>query len=105
MPLKYCWYHRWDLHHCDLLLILGTSLSVEPIASMVNEVRDSTPRLLINREAVGPFRFCKMSCCYRDIIYQGECDDGLRELSRLLGWDEEVDSILLSVQNNLSIAL
>ena len=42
--------------NCDLLIVLGTSLSVEPVANLVEEVQDHTPRLLINRELVGPFR-------------------------------------------------
>ncbi|VDK49534.1 unnamed protein product [Cylicostephanus goldi] len=42
-----------DFPKCDLLLILGTSLVVQPFASMVNEVSEDVPRLLINREEAG----------------------------------------------------
>ncbi|VDM73853.1 unnamed protein product [Strongylus vulgaris] len=42
-----------DFPKCDLLLILGTSLVVQPFASMVNEVSDDVPRLLINMEEAG----------------------------------------------------
>lgn len=71
--------------NCDLLIVLGTSLSVEPVANLVEEVQDHTPRLLINRELVGPFRFCEMSSSYRDVAYIGECDNGVKELCSLLG--------------------
>ena len=76
--------------NCDLFIVMGTSLSVEPVANLVDEVRDCTPRLLINRELVGPFRFCGMSCSYRDVAYIGECDDGVKEFCSLLGWDKEL---------------
>ena len=41
-----------DLGECDLLIILGTSLKVQPFASLVGLVREDVPRLLINREQV-----------------------------------------------------
>lgn len=96
LPLKFTWYSKRDLGTCDLLLVLGTSLSVEPMASLVEYVRSSTPRVLINRERVGPFRFCGMSSCYRDVCYIGDCDEGVRELCSLLGWEGEVEAILRS---------
>ena len=38
---------------CDLLIIMGTSLAVQPFASLVDHVSKTTPRLLINREKCG----------------------------------------------------
>ena len=35
---------------CDLLLVMGTSLSVYPFASLVSQVSDLCPRVLFNRE-------------------------------------------------------
>jgi len=37
----------------DLLIVMGTSLVVQPFASMVADVGDDPPRLLVNRERVG----------------------------------------------------
>lgn len=96
LPLKFTWYSKRDLRSCDLLLVLGTSLSVEPMGSLVECVRSSTPRVLINRERVGPFRFCGMSSCYRDVCYIGDCDEGLRQFCSYLGWEGEVEAILRS---------
>jgi NAD-dependent deacetylase sirtuin 2 len=42
-----------DARECDLLIIMGTSLTVQPFASVANKVRDDCPRLLINIEKVG----------------------------------------------------
>jgi len=43
------------MKQCDLLIVMGTSLQVQPFAGMINKVPSSTPRILVNREAVGPF--------------------------------------------------
>ena len=42
-----------DLPKCDLLIIMGTSLVVQPFASMVNQVPKDCPRLLINLTEAG----------------------------------------------------
>ena len=39
---------------CDLLLVMGTSLVVQPFASLVDRVPPDCPRLLINREKAPP---------------------------------------------------
>lgn len=41
------------MKRCDLLIIMGTSLTVQPFASIPDHVPDTTPRLLINREKSG----------------------------------------------------
>ena len=40
---------KTDFDECDLLIVMGTSLNVQPFASLVNFVADHVPRLLINR--------------------------------------------------------
>ncbi len=41
-----------DFPKCDLLLVIGTSLQVQPFASLIGKVNPTVPRVLINREAV-----------------------------------------------------
>eukprot|EP00403_Amphidinium_massartii_P028975 CAMPEP_0178404820 /NCGR_PEP_ID=MMETSP0689_2-20121128/18085_1 /TAXON_ID=160604 /ORGANISM="Amphidinium massartii, Strain CS-259" /LENGTH=628 /DNA_ID=CAMNT_0020025825 /DNA_START=275 /DNA_END=2161 /DNA_ORIENTATION=+ len=78
-----------DVRECDLLIVIGTALSVYPVAGLVNRVSNLTPRLLLNHEAVGPW---KVSQCspenYRDVFYKGDCDSGSQELLRLLRWQK-----------------
>jgi hypothetical protein len=31
---------------------------------------------------------------YRDVLYEGDCDTGVRELCQLLGWEEELDELI-----------
>ncbi|XP_065070886.1 NAD-dependent protein deacetylase sirtuin-3-like isoform X2 [Rhopilema esculentum] len=77
---------------CDLLIVLGTSLEVEPFAGLVQEVRSYTPRLLVNRDAVGPFVRRKRRP--NDVIVKGDIVDAVRKLIELLGWSKEVDLLM-----------
>lgn len=76
-------------------------------------VDDDTPRLLINKEKVsGGGGFMSLlsdmggggsldfsSSNYRDALYLGDCDEGVQELCRLLGWQEELQQLV----NNTSV--
>lgn len=82
-----------------MAIVMGTSLSVQPFYGLLQKVRESVPRLLINREAVGPFRFCSMSCCLRDVFLQADCDDGVIQLCEELGWRDELEAIYNAVDH------
>ncbi|KAL9955652.1 hypothetical protein ACROYT_G037005 [Oculina patagonica] len=86
-----------DFTKCDLLLIMGTSLEVEPFAGIASAVDRSTPRLLLNMEIVGPFsrRSEKRS---NDIVQRGDVVDGVKKLVDLLGWSESMDAIMNSAK-------
>ncbi|GMS83878.1 hypothetical protein PENTCL1PPCAC_6053 [Pristionchus entomophagus] len=102
-----------DFPCCDLLIVMGTSLEVQPFASLVDEVDSEIPRLLLNREAVGVFKGRKESeggrratrpleVCYglgikhsnRDVFHRGDCDDGVMALAEMLGWDAELEEMI-----------
>ena len=85
-----------DLRQCDLLIILGTSLKVQPFASLVGHVREDVPRVLINREEVGTDEQPILKLLgfiddraldfseetrYRDACFLGDCDAGVKELA------------------------
>lgn len=82
---------------CDGHVSVGAAILQSSTA-----VRENVPRLLINREAVGPFRFCNMESCLRDVFIQAECDDGVIEFCQQLGWEDELRTIYRSV-NSISI--
>jgi NAD-dependent SIR2 family protein deacetylase/FMN phosphatase YigB (HAD superfamily) len=42
-----------DLPNADLLIVMGSSLTVQPFASLITRVAPHVPRILINREAAG----------------------------------------------------
>jgi len=52
LPPRFFHCASQDFGKCDLLVIMGTSLVVQPFASLVDKVRPKCPRVLINREKV-----------------------------------------------------
>mmetsp|Transcript_1099 Transcript_1099/g.1654 ORF Transcript_1099/g.1654 Transcript_1099/m.1654 type:complete len:376 (-) Transcript_1099:1575-2702(-) len=60
-----------DLEVCDLVLVLGTSLQVAPMSSVLERAPASVPCILINRDSVKP----RTSHSRRfDVELLGECD-------------------------------
>ncbi|GAA5851343.1 hypothetical protein JCM8547_004213 [Rhodosporidiobolus lusitaniae] len=87
----------------DLLIVLGTSLTVQPFAGLLHRVGPACPRLLINLESVGEvdhprdkgFDFTGFTGPpggIRDVRWLGQVDEGVEELCRLVGegWDEDL---------------
>ena len=50
LPERFFKCVRDDFKQCDLLIVLGTSLVVQPFASLIDRVGPHCPRLLINME-------------------------------------------------------
>ncbi|ELT94099.1 hypothetical protein CAPTEDRAFT_227953 [Capitella teleta] len=109
LPFRFLSCSMKDFPKCDLLIILGTSLAVQPFASLIDRVPDTTPRLYINLEKSesdasnllsklmgggGGFDF-ESDSKYRDVFWQGTCDDGCVSLSERLGWKAELDKLTL----------
>jgi len=88
LPAKFELLSGEDMHACDLLLVVGTALSVFPVAGLVSRVSMLTPRVLVNHEAVGAWRdSASRSDNYRDVLWEGDCQDGVEALAGLVGWD------------------
>lgn len=72
-----------DKDTADLLIVMGSSLKVRPVASIPQLMERRVPQILINREPlahIDPF----------DVQLLGDCDVVIRELcSRLDGWQHE----------------
>ncbi|XP_051176303.1 NAD-dependent protein deacetylase sirtuin-2 isoform X1 [Leptopilina boulardi] len=94
-----------DFPEADLLIIMGSSLVVQPFASLVDRVKSKCPRLLINKEKVGMAdRLTRLlglrqgldfdSKSRRDIAWLGDCDKGCQEFADKLGWGEELKSLM-----------
>ncbi|KAL3663059.1 hypothetical protein V7S43_012000 [Phytophthora oleae] len=82
-----------DEGEADLVLVMGSSLKVNPVRSIVSRFKKDTPMILINREPVGrPHKF--------DVELLGYSDEIVQELCRLLGWDiPQPDPVLLGQSN------
>lgn len=113
LPEKFFGNVSSDLKKCDLLIVMGTSLTVQPFASLVDRVSDFCPRLLVNLEVCGTsgsdyvmtlmglksgFDFDSDEA-YRDVAMVGKTDDSCNKLVDLLGWKDEFDKLLGSNAN------
>ncbi|KAG7470788.1 hypothetical protein MATL_G00117430 [Megalops atlanticus] len=106
LPARFFTSMKTDFPRCDLLIIMGTSLQVQPFASLVSRVSKSTPRLLINMEKTGQCDALMgmlgfgggmdfdSEKAYRDVAYIGTCDDGCLALAELLGWKAELEEMV-----------
>ncbi|XP_074740859.1 NAD-dependent protein deacetylase sirtuin-3, mitochondrial isoform X2 [Strix uralensis] len=69
----------------------GEDLRVEPFASLAGAVRSPVPRVLINRDLVGPFAWRQRR---NDIAQLGDVVRGVERLVELLGWTGEMQALI-----------
>ncbi|KAI9172517.1 NAD-dependent protein deacetylase hst2-1 [Paramyrothecium foliicola] len=72
----------------DLVLIIGTSLSVYPFASLPDMAKQDAPRVLFNMERVG-----QLGRRPDDVLELGPCDEGIRKLADELGWKDDLERL------------
>ena len=104
-----------DFHECDLLIVMGTSLQVEPFPGMIEDPPLNVPRVLINKEPVVTYkeelgekngRLVEISedrlsqkfkfghfFNRRDIFLGGDLQSNILELIKELGWEEDLNKL------------
>lgn len=65
---------------------------MEPFAGLATLTRFDVPRVLINREPVGPFKYQRRR--NNDVMLSGELLEQINELTRLTGWENELGELL-----------
>ncbi|CAK1583406.1 unnamed protein product [Parnassius mnemosyne] len=101
-----------DFQQCDMLIVMGSSLEVQPFASLIDMVPEWCPRLLINRERAGVrsplLRMWGLAGAglqldggLRDVARLGDCDDGCRDLAQRLGWAEDLEALVAREHDRL----
>lgn len=98
LPDKFYRHSGSDLKQCDLVIIMGTSLEVQPFASLPSQANKNCVRLLINMEKVGERGAGVFGMLfpggglnfdgpdnYRDIAWLGDCDEGVQLIADQLG--------------------
>jgi len=77
--------------HIDMLIVMGTSLTVQPACSLVTQVSSDVPRLVFNNEPVGEhLGMSYFAPDSRDILLAGDIDGAVVELCRQVGWLEDL---------------
>ncbi|KAA8495851.1 NAD-dependent histone deacetylase Sir2 [Porphyridium purpureum] len=84
-----------DLMSCDLLIVIGTSCNVAPVAKIPLAISPSVPQILINREQIlhRPEFF--------DIELLGNCDDISRALLHSCPWLADEARMQLSIPQDI----
>jgi len=111
-----------DFKGCDLLIVMGTSLKVEPFPGMIEDPPLDVPRVLINNEQVvtyveelgekngklveiskdrlsQKFKF-RHFFNRRDIFLGGDLEENVLELIKELGWEEELKNLKNKTNSN-----
>ena len=81
-----------DFRKCDLLIILGTSLTVQPFASLAGMIKKDVKRLMINLTKPEEIDW-DSDKNFRNVFSRLETDVGTRKLANLLGWEEDLDKL------------
>ena len=114
LPQKYRSNYKKDFQECDLLIVCGTSMQVEPVCSLPNYLDKEVPCVLMNKEKVkekgnkakqffdgiktafsmgmadysGIFDFEN-----KDLFIGGDVQKNCYELIKKLGWEDEFESL------------
>ncbi|GAM28633.1 hypothetical protein SAMD00019534_118090 [Acytostelium subglobosum LB1] len=97
LPARFGQMVKQDFPLCDLLIVIGTSLQVQPFASLVSLAPKGIPKCLINMEVVGAgpygaFRFDDEDNT-TDVKWIGDCQQGVIELAEHLGWKDKLNEL------------
>ncbi|KAL9183377.1 hypothetical protein ACHAXT_005164 [Thalassiosira profunda] len=95
MPKEFHVRTAEDLPDCDLLIVMGTSLTVAPANSLVYRVPPTALRMVINNERIGR----RLGIDYsensiRDVFAEGHSDETCLELADKMGWLEDLAGIV-----------
>uniref|UniRef100_A0A0X3NU36 NAD-dependent protein deacetylase sirtuin-3 n=1 Tax=Schistocephalus solidus TaxID=70667 RepID=A0A0X3NU36_SCHSO len=96
LPVSF-WRYPVDLREADLVLVMGTSLEVQPFSRLIFAARKGVPRVLINREAVGIFAFSKKR---RDYVILGDISSTVKKLCALLDWTEDLNNVMQTAEKS-----
>jgi NAD-dependent deacetylase sirtuin 2 len=101
LPPKFHSSIERDFKKCDALIVMGTSLQVQPFCSLIDFVSPKTPRLLINREQCGVYRHPSRGFDFdhtvqkyrRDALFLGSCDEACRVFAEEMGWTDNFEKL------------
>ncbi|KAG7662725.1 uncharacterized protein J8A68_003784 [[Candida] subhashii] len=95
LPKRYYSTLSRDVRSCDLVLVVGTSLKVEPVASIIDKIPRRVPRILINKDAIPDKDF--------DLSLLGYCDEVVSYLAKELGDEWNIDHQLYDQETNFEV--
>ncbi|KAH9489220.1 NAD-dependent protein deacetylase sirtuin-3, mitochondrial [Bulinus truncatus] len=100
LPKRFYFYLK-DMLQTDMVLILGTSLEVQPFAGIIDTVRWTVPRVLFNRTTVGPFKHGKRA---KDFVAEGELLENLQNFVHMAGMKEDMVDLITQSEGTFRLA-
>ncbi|KAG0346941.1 NAD-dependent histone deacetylase sir2 [Podila humilis] len=79
LPVEFDRFFDEDKDKVDLLIVMGSSLKVQPVSSIMYRLPPNVPQILINRTPITHTEF--------DVQLLGNCDTIVAELCRMAGWE------------------
>ena len=77
-------------------------VQVEPFASLATLSRHSVPRVLLNRELVGPFQSSR--CRHTDVAVSGDVVESVKVLVQGAGWGAELEGVQRRVREETGLS-
>ena len=74
---------------------------MEPFASLVTLSGHSVPRLLLNRELVGPFQLRRRRST--DVAVCRDVEESVRQLAQGAGWEHSLNNIHKEVTSRMNV--
>lgn len=116
LPDRFYQLIETDFTKCDMLIIIGTSLTVQPFASLVDFVGKNVPRLLINftkpegsASLISKFipglstgMDFKSKSNVRNVFMKSDADSGCKLLAEMLGWKDDLDKLITNNNNKVT---
>ncbi|XP_076114799.1 uncharacterized protein LOC143082818 isoform X1 [Mytilus galloprovincialis] len=99
LPQRFYLYLR-DMLQTDLVIVMGTSLEVQPFAGIIDTVKYGVPRVLFNWNAVGPFKNGKRS---QDVVASGDLIGSVQKFAGITGWKSEIEQLIIQNEGSLLI--
>ncbi|KAK6191844.1 hypothetical protein SNE40_003433 [Patella caerulea] len=99
LPRKF-YYHLRDMLQADMVLVMGTSLEVQPFAGIIDSVRWQVPRILFNRDVVGPFRHHRRT---KDVVADGDILQTMQKFATMIGWSDEMVEIITQSEGSYNV--
>lgn len=103
---------RTSCRECDMMIIIGTTLVVQPFAALPGACGEDVPRVLVNMDKVAMYteteeeidgQICKIKpnnwralLWYdrpdnkRDVYLGGDCQASIKQLAKELGWYDDI---------------
>ncbi|KAL5006828.1 hypothetical protein ScPMuIL_015634 [Solemya velum] len=99
LPKRFYFYLK-DMLQADMVLVMGTSLEVQPFAGIVDIVRGNVPRVLFNREPVGPFRYQRRT---QDVVCEGDLIGGLQKFATMMDCKTDMVDLITQCEGTFKI--